>query len=365
MVWALDGRRCIVLPEALWPRLKPDGRDAVLIHELAHLKRGDHWVRLLELLVLGFFWWNPVAWWARKGLRQAEEECCDAWVAWALPDSGRAYARALVVALDFISMARAAEPVGASGIGRVTCLKRRLKMIVREQTPRGLSWAGRLAVFGLASLLLPLAPTWAQRPAADPETTQDPPAAETAELRQQEADVAHLRERLEHARAELEKARAEAERAQLDRRRAEERLRELAEHGRYDQLQNALKDRRETLSHSQGNKPDQPARGADPTSSQKATERKVLVDRLHAEAQSLEARLRAIRAQLAELESGGSYRNSVAQMLDSMRRVGDGDTDSERRLRLIEEKLNRLDRVFGEIKEGKIAPPAEDAPRAK
>ena len=35
-------------------------------------------------------------------------------------------------------------------------------MIVRAKTPKGLSWAGRLAVLGMAALLLPLAPSWAQ-----------------------------------------------------------------------------------------------------------------------------------------------------------------------------------------------------------
>ena len=35
-------------------------------------------------------------------------------------------------------------------------------MIVGARTPKGLSWAGRLAVLGLAALVLPLAPGWAQ-----------------------------------------------------------------------------------------------------------------------------------------------------------------------------------------------------------
>ena len=55
-------------------------RDAVLIHELAHLKRRDHWVRRLEAVVLGLDWWNPVAWWARREIEKAEEECCNAWI---------------------------------------------------------------------------------------------------------------------------------------------------------------------------------------------------------------------------------------------------------------------------------------------
>ena len=40
-------------------------------------------------------------------------------------------------------------------------------MIVRAQTPKGLSWAGRLAVLGTAALLLPLAPSWGQKTEAD------------------------------------------------------------------------------------------------------------------------------------------------------------------------------------------------------
>jgi hypothetical protein len=36
-------------------------------------------------------------------------------------------------------------------------------MIVRAKTPKGLSWAGRIAVLGMAALFLPLAPSWAQK----------------------------------------------------------------------------------------------------------------------------------------------------------------------------------------------------------
>src|SRR5208337_713145 len=43
---------------------------------------------------------------------------------------------------------------------------RRMRMIVQARTPKALSWAGRLGVLGLAALILPLAPTWAQK--ADP-----------------------------------------------------------------------------------------------------------------------------------------------------------------------------------------------------
>ena len=65
MLWVpLTGPPRLVLPEELWDRLDEVQRDAVLAHELAHLKRRDHWVRRLEATVLGLYWWDPVAWWA-------------------------------------------------------------------------------------------------------------------------------------------------------------------------------------------------------------------------------------------------------------------------------------------------------------
>ena len=55
----------------MWPagldcRLKGEGRRAVLAHELAHLRRRDHWVRRLEMVAAVFHWWNPLFWLAFK-----------------------------------------------------------------------------------------------------------------------------------------------------------------------------------------------------------------------------------------------------------------------------------------------------------
>jgi hypothetical protein len=123
-----------------------------------------------------------VAWWARRELREAEEQCCDAWVLWALPKTKRAYASALLAAVDFLSGVRPAVPLGASGMSEVHHLRRRLVMIRRGEVPRVLSWSGSLAVWGLASVLLPLGPAWSQdAPGAVPPPAApriEPPAAE-------------------------------------------------------------------------------------------------------------------------------------------------------------------------------------------
>jgi beta-lactamase regulating signal transducer with metallopeptidase domain len=174
MVWALFGRPRVLLPHRLWGRLDEFQRTAVLAHELAHLRRGDHWVRRLELVVLGLYWWFPLAWWLRGRVEQAEEACCDAWVLWALPGRSTDYAEALVETVEYLS--RPVQPLLASGAGRAEGLKRRLKMILQRPPARRLSWAALMALFALAALILPWRPGLAGS-AEDPKKSDPPPAA--------------------------------------------------------------------------------------------------------------------------------------------------------------------------------------------
>jgi len=185
LVWTLGGKKRLFIPTALWERLNKEQRATLLAHELAHLRRRDHWVRGLELAVTGLYWWHPVVWWACRELRDAEEQCCDAWVVWAFPQSARAYATALVETVDFLSESEVAVPAVASGFGHVHDLRRRLTMIMRGTTPRALSSVGLLAVLGLAAFLLPMLPTQAQPP---------PPAASDSRVVEQERRAAEKAE---------------------------------------------------------------------------------------------------------------------------------------------------------------------------
>jgi beta-lactamase regulating signal transducer with metallopeptidase domain len=187
MLWAL-GKARILVPAELWDRLDDAERDALLAHELAHLRRRDHWVRWLEVLATAAYWWHPVCWWARRALREAEEQCCDAWVLWARPGGLPAYAAALLETLDFLSARPGSDPPGAadrgrrsssrpvrssvpmlaSGMGQFHQLKRRFVMLKQGDVPRALTRRGLMAVFTLGGLLLPVVPTFAQALAPTP-----------------------------------------------------------------------------------------------------------------------------------------------------------------------------------------------------
>jgi beta-lactamase regulating signal transducer with metallopeptidase domain len=156
MIWAIGAAPRLLFPTGLLDRLDGEQRAALLLHELAHVRRRDHWVRFVELIVVALYWWHPVVWWARRELREAEEQCCDAWVVWASAGEGRAYAHALLETVAFVSRTRSPLPVSASGIGHIPHLRRRLTMIMQANTPKSLSAAGWL-LLGLAAFALPVA----------------------------------------------------------------------------------------------------------------------------------------------------------------------------------------------------------------
>jgi WD40 repeat protein/beta-lactamase regulating signal transducer with metallopeptidase domain len=184
MVWAV-GRPVVFFPAGLLARLNDEERASLLTHELAHIRRRDHWVRWLEMLVLSLYWWYPLAWWARKQLQEREEECCDAWVV--AESSPRVYALAILAAVDFLAEVALPLPAVASALGGKEILKRRLTLIMTGKTPGRLSRAGLAAVLAVCAAL-PLAPA----PGAPEKKSPDQPAAPAQEA--QPAAVALDRE---------------------------------------------------------------------------------------------------------------------------------------------------------------------------
>ncbi len=182
MLWApLIGAPHLLVPNELWARFDTAQQDTVLVHELAHLKRRDHWVRRLEAVVMGLYWWDPIAWWARRELERTEEECCDAWVVQALPASVAAYAEALVGTAVFLSGLRQPLPVGASKAGRTLPLKRRLNMILCDASAGPIVRTVPRTMLVLGVFALPILPALASGEQAAAQSQVAPAPAQTQE----------------------------------------------------------------------------------------------------------------------------------------------------------------------------------------
>jgi beta-lactamase regulating signal transducer with metallopeptidase domain/HEAT repeat protein len=168
MLWFLGRRVQLVLPQALVTSMSRCRREAVVAHELAHLRRGDHWVRLFEIAATALLWWHPLLWLARRGLHEAEEQCCDAWVVALRPDSDarRGYADALVDALELVSRGAVAVPPAATGLGRTKHLHRRVTMILTETPRASLSPVGKCFIAAVVLAGVALAPVRGQAPPA-------------------------------------------------------------------------------------------------------------------------------------------------------------------------------------------------------
>jgi len=50
---------------------------AVLVHELSHIKRKDYWIHTLGLLAVCLYWYNPLIWWMKKQQLLEREKACD------------------------------------------------------------------------------------------------------------------------------------------------------------------------------------------------------------------------------------------------------------------------------------------------
>ena len=77
-------RPIVIVPAGFLARAQPDEARLLLAHELAHIKRGDPWVNLLQCCMETLLFWHPAVLWIGDRIRQERECCCDEMAAVAL-----------------------------------------------------------------------------------------------------------------------------------------------------------------------------------------------------------------------------------------------------------------------------------------
>jgi beta-lactamase regulating signal transducer with metallopeptidase domain/tetratricopeptide (TPR) repeat protein len=152
MVWGL-GRPVLIWPAEL--DIDADGSRGLVAHELAHLRRRDHWIALFEVFVSALLWWHPLARIAMSRMDRFAEQACDAWAVRALPGGRRDYAEALIGVVESLSPGRRVRPeLAAGGQGR-RALADRLGIVMRADASPSCSRGIVLGAIVLIGLLLP------------------------------------------------------------------------------------------------------------------------------------------------------------------------------------------------------------------
>jgi ankyrin repeat protein/beta-lactamase regulating signal transducer with metallopeptidase domain len=124
-------RPVILLPFSALAGLTPQMMEAILAHELAHIRRHDYFLNMLQTAVETLLFYHPAVWWVGKKIRQERENCCDDLAVAACGDA-LIYARALTALEQF----RCAQPRLAMAAGRGSLLAR-IHRLVGVRQPVG------------------------------------------------------------------------------------------------------------------------------------------------------------------------------------------------------------------------------------
>jgi len=67
----------VLLPIALLTQCPAELLEAMIAHELAHIRRHDLWVNLFQRVVETVLFYHPAVWWVSGRMRLERELCCD------------------------------------------------------------------------------------------------------------------------------------------------------------------------------------------------------------------------------------------------------------------------------------------------
>ncbi len=119
-------RPVLLMPVGYLSRLSRKDAEHMVLHELAHIKRGDTIIHSVCMLLQIFYWFNPLLWLARRQMHHLRELCCDATVARLLKDKTTEYRETLMdVARRFL--AKSVEP----GLGLLGLFEDSNRLLVR------------------------------------------------------------------------------------------------------------------------------------------------------------------------------------------------------------------------------------------
>ncbi len=157
-------RPIVLLPASAVTGLTADQLELVLAHELAHIRRHDYLVNLLQTVIEALLFYHPGMWWVSAQVRCERENCCDD-VAVAMCGDRARYVRALwAMESGRAATSPALAATGGSLVDRVRRLMFGRPAVSRLE--RATSWLAGVVVLGIVTLVISLGRSWAEAPAA-------------------------------------------------------------------------------------------------------------------------------------------------------------------------------------------------------
>jgi Zn-dependent protease with chaperone function len=184
--------RIIVLPEWALSELSPEDLNIVLLHEFAHLRRGDDWTNLIQKIVRALFFFHPAVWWIENRLSVEREMACDDAVL-AETANPHGYATCLVSLLEK-NLAHRGLVMAQAAVHKAREASLRLAQILSRNRPVATKvWTPAVGIVGIFSAIclaaLPHAP---QLVAFDHATENSRPVYVASASRQNYSDFAYL-----------------------------------------------------------------------------------------------------------------------------------------------------------------------------
>lgn len=140
-------RPVLLLPEKYIDSLSEEEAEHILLHELAHIKRGDLIIHGICLLLQIIYWFNPFLIWTRKQMKHVREICCDLTIANILREKTSKYRQTLVNSAREL-LTESLEP----GLGLLGLFEEPFRLIARLKWLEKKTWEKRKLAFGITIL---------------------------------------------------------------------------------------------------------------------------------------------------------------------------------------------------------------------
>jgi uncharacterized protein (TIGR03435 family) len=143
----------LLLPAGISERLNDEQLNAILTHELCHVRRRDNLAAALHMLVEALCWFHPQVWWIGARLVEERERACDEEVM-TLGTDPQVYAEGILKVCNFYLESPLFCAAGVTGSN----LKKRIEAIMMNRTTRNLEWSKKLllTMMGVAAVVGPV-----------------------------------------------------------------------------------------------------------------------------------------------------------------------------------------------------------------